>query len=345
MSNLLRMMLYPLMAPTDGEGFDASGAAAAVASAADDDAIDTSTAPEGYTQEEWEALSENERLALLEPEEDAESLRAIAGDDDQGGDAGKGDGKGADAGAANGGDGAAADVDDDGAGETFQATYRATLPDDFDAQVQANKDATKALTDAFKAGDIEVDEYEAKREELTAKRDELTALRIKSEISAETSAQAAEQRWAWECERFYEQPENEIYKNPIRLAAHDAAVRNLVSDEALKAHPERAKWSGAKILREADAMVRAEMGGSTATQPKPETDAEKARKAVAEANAKRRPDLKAVPKTLAGLPAAENTDAGDGGDEFADIDKLQGIEYENAIARLSPAALERYQRA
>jgi hypothetical protein len=55
----------------------------------------------------------------------------------------------------------------------------------------------------------------------------------------------------------------------------------------------------------------------------------------------RTPNLSNIPPTLGGLPAAAPATGGDGG-EFAHLDKLSGIEYERAIARMTPDQRDRW---
>lgn len=57
----------------------------------------------------------------------------------------------------------------------------------------------------------------------------------------------------------------------------------------------------------------------------------------------RAPDLKSVPQSLSAVPAADTVTAQDS--EFANVDKLTGLEYEKAIAAMTPAQRERWERA
>ena len=66
------------------------------------------------------------------------------------------------------------------------------------------------------------------------------------------------------------------------------------------------------------------------------------RETIQEAIAKRKPPVDAAPKTLAQVPGSDGP--GDVGSEFADIEALDGMEYEDAIARMSPAQREKFLR-
>ena len=59
---------------------------------------------------------------------------------------------------------------------------------------------------------------------------------------------------------------------------------------------------------------------------------------------RQKPDLKAV-KTLANIPAADIEHPGGDADEFAHLDRLNGLELEKAVSRMSEAERERYRAA
>lgn len=63
---------------------------------------------------------------------------------------------------------------------------------------------------------------------------------------------------------------------------------------------------------------------------------------VAEAKQSRKPPVDAAPKTLAQVPGSDGP--GDVSDEFADVMALEGLEFEAAIARMSPAQREKFLR-
>lgn len=343
MSALLRRLLAIPMAEEDGDGGSNGGGAGA------GDDLDAGAAadgrPDDITQEEWDSLTDEERAAIADTDttgDDAETLRRIAGDDTVDG----GGGNDTQAGAADADD---ADVD---ASTEFTTTYRAELPADHQAQVDAAKGELKTLRDQFRAGELELDDYEERREAIDARLRDLDTARIKAEVSREMGEQTAVQRWDWEVQNFMAEEANAIYKGRAAAAAFDAMVKDLVSDEALKANPERANWSGRKILLEADKAFRAELGigGAAADGGKPgagaKTAAQIAKEKERAAIAARRPGDKAFPKTLAGAPAADAEGASGGKDsEFAYLDNLQGIAYENAIARMSDAQRERFMQA
>jgi hypothetical protein len=103
--------------------------------------------------------------------------------------------------------------------------------------------------------------------------------------------------------------------------------------------PENEARDGKWFLEQAHKKVLAEFDIDVAVAPKA-----KAAPAPTKQKGKpgRAPDLSALPPTLGGLPAAAEASAGDGG-EFAHLDKLSGMEFETALARLSNDQKARYE--
>lgn len=337
--------------------------------------------PSDISEAEWNSLSDAERAAIAEPQDDAESLEAIAGEDndedkgedgaeveegeaeEEAGDAKKGadkdkaddtDKKGDDDKSKEKSataDDADDDADDDAAADERAGPSAADRVKEIQGKVKDLETQREALDKKFDDGDIEAAEH---RKETRALEREIRTLENEAtgiEARAQALVDHNQRQWEGDCARFFALPGNEVYKTKAGISAIDDAVKNFVSEANLKKHPERARMSGTQVLEAADRRVRKELGlparaGAPKTDKEP-TAAEKEAAAAAE-KAKnlrgRRPDLKSVPKTLAHAPAADATDGEGDGDEFAAIDKLQGLEQEAAIARLSPAAQERYLR-
>lgn len=291
----------------------------------------------GYTEEELALLSDEEREAIAagSPEAERDLLAAVAGDGD-GDEDGSGDGDGAgDVGgdaSASAGDGAAAtgatgaatdgapaaDNDGDEVRSSFVPKYHAPAVEDYTTRIQS-------LDQAFQDGTLELVDYNRQR-------DELVRAQLKAEISAEQNAQVEEQLWAREISDFMD-AHKEYKESKFRHAALDIAVKDLAADEANADKPGR--W----FLREAHKIVEKEFGAQAKESPEqPNNDNKPGEKQS------RKPDLSGVPKTLAHLPAAELPDTGSV-DEFAHLDRLTGLELEQAVARLSPAERERYRTA
>lgn len=152
--------------------------------------------------------------------------------------------------------------------------------------------------------------------------------------STENARNQAVARWNSSQRAFFIDPDNApIYGN--KLIGHSAIAQ---LNAAIKENTERAKaegWGFKRILAEAHAKVLAHFGDdlkpflnakpATPTQPK-----------------HRAPDLKAVPPTLGGVPAADlNQPAG----EFAHIDSLEGEDYLAALEKMTAEQRDRYTAA
>lgn len=258
-------------------------------------------------------------------EDERQALASIAGDDNEGDD-----------------DGPEDDDEDDGEDETgedaaqpqeFRTSYQAALPENFDATLAAINAEASRLATQFRDGEIDFDEYTAALSNVTAQRDALTATKIKSEIAAEMQAQDSQQRWRWTVEQFIARTaadEKIDYRtDAAKLKDFDLFVKALASDDANASRP--AEW----FLAEAHKRVKALHGVATTA---PSADA---RQQTTKPTS-RKPDLKAVPKTLAHVPGSDGS--GDVESEFADLYRLDGLEYETAIARMSPAQREKFAR-
>jgi hypothetical protein len=282
---------------------------------------------EKYTAEELAMLSDEERAAIAEPEDNVDALKAIADGDESDDDEGEGK---------------ADQQVDQPAGEVaaeipvaealvetevsaFNYQYQVDPVENFDARMAEFGTQKTDLRAKFKDGDLDIDAYEEAKDAITIQETALREQKFKADISAEQIEQAGKARWEWEQDRFFKDASNAMYKDKYVLAAFDAAVRDLGGD------PKNADWDGAKFLSEADKLVRSRFGVKEQIKIDEKLPA-----------AQRKPDLSVVPKTLSSLPAAEIASTGEV-DEFAHIDRLSGLAYEKAVAKLSDAERERFR--
>jgi hypothetical protein len=222
--------------------------------------------------------------------------------------------------------------------------YDAKLPDDFDAQVKALADKELNLKQQFKAGEIEFDEFEQARSDLFVQREQLTIARTKAEISQEMNAQTAEQLWVHAVNEFMSDTAKlsgaaggiDYRKDAEKASDLDGFVRSLA------ARSEHAHQSMAWFLTEAHKRVLALHGIAIKTPADQTTDSDSAAKPPAKP-IDRKPPLDIAPKTLAMIPGGDGPGDVDG--EFADVLALEGLAYEQAIARMSSTERERFLRA
>lgn len=214
---------------------------------------------------------------------------------------------------------------------------------DFDTKISEITTAKAALAEQFEAGDMKHSEYMAKRDELVTQEIELRTRKANADFVAENNANTGQQRWEWEQDRFFE--DHAIYReDPMMHAALDAAVKGLASakDDAGKLvnDGKSLKWFLDEAHRQVSKRFRLEevdAGGDGKPEKgaNPVVDAKKGKSRAGE-----KPDLKKVPRTIGNLPAAESSEASES--EFDKLDKLTGMEYENALAAMSEAQQQRY---
>lgn len=220
-------------------------------------------------------------------------------------------------------------------------TYKADLPADFDARKQAAADKEAAAWAAFRNGEIQQDALQTQLTEVAAERADLQKLETKVEISKEMSAQTAEQQWQHAVATFIDGAKSVVdYSTDAKRAADlDLFVRSLAND------PANADKGMSWFLEEAHKRVLALHNIAPAPAPAtavPTPAPAQAPAAPAPAPASRKPDTTGLPPSLAQVPGSDGP--GDVGGEFADIDKLSGLELEDAIRRMTPAQRERYGR-
>jgi hypothetical protein len=310
-------------------------------------------------------LTEEEREAIESSDDPQEEAAAQpAGDDGDAGDAGADKRDGPDGGdTAASGDAAdeagvapadEADADGDDHGEPVPAKtaptpqpepltprYESKLPEDFDQQVKTLAESEDELKAKFRAGEIEFDEFELQRADILRQREALTIARTKAEISQEFNQQSAQQQWAATVNRFVgtvAAAEGLDYRtDTAKMADLDGFVR------VLAGRPEHNDKSMEWFLAEAHRRVRALHGLDSPAPEKPEKPAAEAKSAPEpKPMPSRKPPIEAAPKTLAQVPGGPGP--GDVSGEFADVLALDGMEFETAIARMTPAQRERFAR-
>lgn len=310
----------------------------------------------GMKDEELAGLSDVERAALLDDDDDSDILKNIAGDngnddddDDDDEDVGGGDDsskskandddhdviegtatrvddgakKLIDAGAAGTGGDESTESAAPAITEQFQPEFKAVEVEGITEKLAELDTRTAALNEKFKSGEIELPDFMAQKSAIDTDRLNLTVEARQAEWAKQQNADSREQRWKWEQERFFSTEKATLYKDEIALGALNAAIKKLANDPANDRRPPG--W----FLEEADRNVRERFGQSVKKD-----DPTAAKKAA------REPDVSKLPKTLANLPAADISETGS--DEFAYLEKLDGLELEQALRKLTPEQEARY---
>lgn len=288
-------------------------------------------------------LSPEERASLeesaLSPEEEAalKSIAADGDDDDDDDDDKKDDGEDGDStvATAKATDDAATATDADPVIEDkekspeFKPRYQVAMPDDFDEQVKSVDDREAALLEKFKLGELEADDFVVENRKLSNERRELDTLRTKAEIAREMGAQTAEQEWNFTVTNFMRKVKRD---EGIDYATDEAKGTDLDTFvKVLANNPANADKDYDWFLIEAHKRAKVLHG---ITEQKKETPAAKTRK----------PPTDKLPATLAQVPGGDGP--GDiSGDEFSELDALDGLEYERALASMSKEKRDRYLKA
>lgn len=235
--------------------------------------------------------------------------------------------------------GAADDAGDDDAApdpepepKQFRPSYKADLPEGFEAKRKEVEDARAALETKYRDGDLSFDEFRAEERKLQVREAEMDRAALKAEMAREMNEQSAKQEWEWTIKRFFrdtKRAEGVDYEDAKLNKSLDVFIRALAADT------ENADRDADWFLAEAHKMVRIKHGLSA-----PEQKAGDKAATVREAADARKPKREAIPKTLADVAGGDGP--GDIAGEFAHLDKLTGIAFERAFARMSEDQRARY---
>lgn len=252
-------------------------------------------------------------------------------------------------------------ADDDEELTPFVPRYEAPAVEKYDEQLKELSTQKSAVIAKFKAGEIEAEAMEQELDAIDTKRYDLERARTKAEMAAEQAEQSAKQQWEWEINRFMKSSAKEgvEYRVPVAQAALEEARK--AGDADAIAQAERGLRRTRMLNAALDTVVK-ELGSDDRYSNRPsEWFLEEAHRQVKEqfnlgrpaaandggkkAGSGRRPDMSKVPRTLGDIPSAGSDDASTGDDEFAHLDKLEGLALEAAVRGMSPAQQERWARS
>lgn len=222
----------------------------------------------------------------------------------------------------------------------FRPVYRVSLPEDYQQRVEALATASQALAKQYEDGDFDLAEFQARQRHLNEQEWSLRAAALKADLAREQQQQTLAQRWIWEQEAYFRRPEHRVFRDdPVIAHAFEGALKLLAADQNNETRDmpwfleEAGRMTRDKVRELAQGMALA--GSATGSAGANGSGRGAGRGSVG------RPAVPASPPpSLARVPAAAMPDPG--GDEFAYLDKLSGLEAERAMARLSPEQLDRY---
>jgi hypothetical protein len=196
--------------------------------------------------------------------------------------------------------------------------------------VKANKDAVAAARAKFNEGELEQTELDAELDRLQDERDQLRDMKTRATVLAEMQQQSIHQAWTATINGFFEEAAQsaelgivDYRKDAAKQADLDAMVRALGAAPGNEHKPMR--W----FLEEGHRRVVALHGIATSKKT---------------ADVRSKPDASAVVTNLADVPGGAG-DADPVSDEFAELDKLTGLDYERALGRLSEDKRAQYLRS
>lgn len=245
---------------------------------------------------------------------------------------------------------------------TFVPQYDPVFVEDYDNRVKKIADDLKALDKqeeeldkAADAGDKSTAEARKEEREITRRRLELSREQSNLEHQQATAIREAEQNdkmskafWDHEQQVFFDShPEYFVTEKDAEgndVMAPDVALTGALDGLVRKYARENPNKSGTWALHQAHKVVMEKF--MKKETPVVETKAEQKPKVVEHKKPvpSRQPDLKSVPKTLAKVPAAADADVGKD-TEFSHLDDLSGVEFEQALAKLTDDQRARYEAA
>lgn len=195
-------------------------------------------------------------------------------------------------------------------------------PADADAKLADIATKKDALLAQFDDGDITTKEYQAQLDALNKQEREVERALDRAQLAVELERTRAQNEWTAKCNAFMGQTHPEYAKDKTLYDKLDESVRVVATMPSMRdASPEQ-------ILEKAHKLVLLDHADKFA--------APAAAKPAAQARAAK---PEAIP-SLHNVPSAE-VESTSGG-KFAALDRLNGLELEAALAKLSPAEREQY---
>ena len=202
--------------------------------------------------------------------------------------------------------------------------FNADLPTDIEAQRTALDEKEAAIDQQYDEGDILFTEHKQALRDINKQRNALDRAELKAELAAEAYQTQIENNWQASKEAFFSaHPEFKI-DNEAKWVAFDQLVKNETKT----------------VLDKGGAVGVPELERAY-TKYKQAFNIEAASPKQAKAPASKNEGV--VPPNLGKLPAATANDTDDG--KFAHLDRLEGVAFEDALAKLSDAQRDEYLRS
>lgn len=197
----------------------------------------------------------------------------------------------------------------------------ATLPEDYDQRVSANEKALADLDKAYDEGDISHSEWREQLRKLDRESRELERMKDRAELAQESSQQALMAHWQGLIQPFLAK-HPELGEDDVSMSGFDSYLKQ-VTGPVMQA-------GGAPGQAEIDKAYGLWCKRFNFTPAGEQQQAPAGRKPIT------------APPTLGGLPVSNGNSVEDG--RWAALDRLEGVAFEEALAKLSQAELDEYSK-
>ena len=197
----------------------------------------------------------------------------------------------------------------------------ATLPEDYDQRVAANEKALADLDKAYDDGDISHSEWRQQMRKLDRESLDLMMLKERAQLAHESSQQALMNHWQGLIQPFLAK-HPELGEDEVSMSGFDSYLKQ-VTGPVMQA-------GGAPGQAEIDKAYGLWCKRFNFTPAGEQQAAPAGKKPIT------------APPTLGGLPVSNGNSVEDG--RWAALDRLEGVAFEEALAKLSPSELDEYSK-
>ena len=197
----------------------------------------------------------------------------------------------------------------------------ATLPEDYDQRIAANEKALADLDKAYDDGDISHSEWREQLRKLDRESRELERMKDRAELARESSQQALMNHWQGLIQPFLAK-HPELGEDEVSMSGFDSYLKQVT----------------APVMQAGGAPGQAEIDKAYGLWCKRFNFTPAGEQQAAPAGKK----PITAPPTLGGLPVSNGNSVEDG--RWAALDRLEGVAFEEALAKLSPSELDEYSK-
>lgn len=197
----------------------------------------------------------------------------------------------------------------------------ASLPEDYEQRVAANEKALADLDKAYDDGDISHSEWRQQLRKLDREGLDLMMLKERAQLAQESSQQALMAHWQGLIQPFLTK-HPELSEDDVSMNGFDSYLKQVTAPVM-----QAGGAPGQAEIDKAYGLWCKRFNFTPAGEQQP-------------AAASKKPIT--APPTLGGLPVSNGNSVEDG--RWAALDRLEGVAYEEALAKLSPAEFDEYSK-